>query len=109
EVPRIQPPFKLRTPRRPFRIQHRIPRGIPIPPLHDHVLPEYSLKRKPESQSGPPRVFVARIALPPIPPVAQLLEGMASQLLQSRLKSLATLIRTIEQISPQPGMASTCR
>src|SRR5215813_12576106 len=52
EVPGIEPALEGGFPRGPFGIEHRIPRGIAIAALHDHVLPEDSFESEAEPQRG---------------------------------------------------------
>src|SRR5574341_1602330 len=76
EVRRIEPPLEPRPERGPLRVEHRVPRRVPGAALHDHVLAEDAFEGEPEPDRGALRGFVQGVALPLVPPVAQILEGV---------------------------------
>ena len=64
---------------RPLVVQHRVPGGVAVASLHDHVPAEDALERETQPLGGGARPGVEGVALPLDPAVAQGLERLAQE------------------------------
>lgn len=79
EVIRLQPSFVGCLQRGPFLGNHREPRGVTTSAANDCSSAEGSLRGQAESQHGPARPGVQRIALPLQAPLAKSLHGVGDK------------------------------
>src|SRR5205807_2824604 len=98
--------FKVGPERRPVSVDDGEPGGIPVLPLHEHVLAKHAFRPEPQPPRRPLALFVRVIALPLHPPVAQVIKQRAQQ--QERrfcvdlglLRQLA--VPDVAQLGPPP-------
>ena len=76
EVGWIQPFLKRYFPAGPFFIRHRVPGGIAVPALDDHVFPEYAFKFESEAKGSTAAGGIQRIAFPFVTTIAKIVEGI---------------------------------
>src|SRR5262249_42252185 len=74
EISRIEPDLIGLFQSRPFLVDDRIPRGIPVLALDDHVLAEHALEGEAEPIRGTLRRFVTVVAFPLPAAVAERVE-----------------------------------
>src|ERR1700693_1331337 len=74
-----EPRFERGSPERPFGVRHRVPRGVTVPALDHHVLPEDALKSESKPLRRAPRRGVRRVAFPFEPAITEVVEGMTGQ------------------------------
>src|SRR3972149_3981877 len=79
EILEAQPALEGSTAARPFTVEHRIPRGVAVAALSDHVLARNALEGEAEALGRAARGGVERIALPFIAAIAERLEYVASE------------------------------
>ena len=71
EVLGREPGHEARPDRRPVAVGDRVPGGVAVAPLDDHVVAEDALEGEAEAFGGTPRGGVQRIALPFQPTVRE--------------------------------------
>src|SRR5436190_10447014 len=72
EIRRVEPAPERGVERRPFLVDHRVPRGVAIPALVDARLPEDPLIREPQPQGRGAGWGIERVALPLVAAVAEI-------------------------------------
>src|SRR5262245_44421517 len=72
EIRRVEPAAERGIERRPFLVDHRVPRRVAIPVFVDARLPEDSFIREPEAHGGGARRGIECVALPLVAAVAEI-------------------------------------